>query len=215
MNPLAVPIILINRVKHLVYEARRIPKLEGTIREIRKQHANAVEKGMPHYARIYNVGLYILVLEYDVAILKNDALFSIRLWKKRFVARQLATLLYEASQDLPKLLGKEFRQSLRAIDISPDEMNVFNSIAKKLNKYKNDNRNILKKLRNFVGAHRDHDAAKQLEVIEQVELLEIMELAAIFYEAKAELVPFMTRITLKLGDWRVLIKHIKIEPAET
>lgn len=215
MKPLAIPIIFFNRVKHLIYEARRIPKLERTISSIRKQHQEAIKNGMLHYERIYNVSLYIMILEYDVVVLKNDALFSFRSWKKKFVARQLAVLLYESSQDLPKLLGKDYRKSLHAIDIEEDELKIFNRITQKLNKFKNENREVLKKLRNYVGAHRDHNAALQLKIIEEIDLLDMMKLSAEYYAARTELVPFVIRTTLKLGDWRVLIKHIKIEKPET
>jgi len=208
MNIFSVPVIFIGRVKHLLVEARRIPKLENTIASLRKQHSNAIKEEFLHYERIYNVNLYLLVLEYDVAILRNDALFSFRLWKKKFVARQLATLLYEASQDIPKLLGKNFRDSLASIDIDERELELFSKITKSLNKYKNDNRELLQKLRNFVGAHRDKDAAKQLEIIEEVELLNIMELTASFYENIRELSPFMIRVIVRLGDREILIRHV-------
>lgn len=208
MNLFSVAVIFIGRVKHLLVEARRIPKLENTIAVLRAQHSNAIKEELLHYERIYNVNLYLLVLEYDVAILRNDALFSFRLWKKKFVARQLATLLYEASQDIPKLLGKNFRDSLASIDIDERELELFSKITKNLNKYKNDNRELLQKLRNFVGAHRDKDAAKQLEIIEEVELLNIMELTASFYENIRELSPFMIRVIVRLGDREILIRHV-------
>ena len=210
MNPLSLIVVPYNRIRHLFLESKRINQLEETIGTIREQHKNAKDKGMEHYERIYNVSLYLLIFEYDIAILKNDALFSVRRWKKGFVARQMAILLYEASQDIPNLLGKDFRTSLIEIRVTEDELKEFNAITKALNKFKNEHKDILKKLRNFAGAHRDKDAAKQLEVIEEVDLLGVMELAGDFYKAIRNLIPFMIKIILKMGDWKVLIKHIKL-----
>lgn len=210
MNVLSIIVVPYNRIKHLIKEAKRIRQLELTIETIRQQHQNAVDKGMVHYAAIYNVSLYLLIFEYDIAILKNDALFSIRRWKKGFVARQLAVLLYEASQDLPKLLGKDFRSTLREVGISKSELEKFDAISKSINQFKNDHRKILQKLRNYSGAHRHNDAATQLNVIEDVSLFDIMELTGDFYVPIRELTSFMTNLIIKLGDWKVLIKHTKI-----
>lgn len=210
MNLFSLVVVPYNRIRHLVSEAKRIKQLERTIETIREQHRNAKEKGMEHYERVYNVSLYLLIFEYDIAILRNDALFSIRRWKKGFVARQMAILLYETSQGLPNLLGQEFRKSLAEIGVTDDELKEFNSTTKKLNQFKNEHRDILQKLRNFAGAHRDKDAAKQLKVIEEVELLGVMQLAGEFYDAMRDLTPFLINLILKMGHWRVLIKHIKI-----
>ena len=211
MNLLSLIVIPYNRVKHLIAEFVRINQLEKTIESIRNQHKNAKDKGMEHYERIYNVSLYLLIFEYDIAILRNDALFSIRRWKKGFVARQMAILLYEASQDIPNLLGKEFRISLQEIGATDDELKEFNTVTKAINKFKNDHRDMLQKLRNFAGAHRDKEAALQLKIIEEVDLLSVMELAGDFYESIRDLIPFMINLIKKMGNWRVLIKHIEVE----
>lgn len=215
MNPLAFIVVPYNRLKHLFTESKRISQLEKTIESIREQHNNAKEKRMEHYERIYNVSLYLLIFEYDIAILKNDALFSIREWKKRYIARQLAILLYEASQDIPNLLGKDFRNSLHELDITDDEIKTFNAVTKKLNGFKNDHRIFLQNLRNFAGAHRDNDAALQLKIIIEVELLSVMELAGDFYEAIRDLTPVMINLIMKMSDWKILIKHVKIEEQST
>lgn len=163
---------------------------------------------MPHFKRVYNVGLYILVFEYDISILKNDALFATSAWKKNFVARQFAIILYEAAHDLPELLGKDFRASLKTFPLTDSDWEAFNRTMKLVSKFKNEHRDLLNELRNYVGAHRDKDAGSQLDIIEKVDLLKMMELSGQFYDAMRELVPFLTKLTLSLGDWRVILKHM-------
>jgi hypothetical protein len=34
---------------------------------IRREYERAVGMNMPHYRSIYNVGLYVLILEYDIS----------------------------------------------------------------------------------------------------------------------------------------------------
>ena len=215
MNPIALPIIAWNRGLHLVRERKRIAVLEDTIKAVRGGYERAKKNEMPHFQRIHNAGLYVLLIEYDMAILKNDALFALRNWKKNFVARQFAVLLYEAADDLPELLGKEFRESLKTLPLSDAEWACFNGIMKKINKFKQEHRGLLNELRNFVGAHRDQDAGKQLEIIEKVDLLKLMEISGQFYEAFRELMPFLARITLLLGDWKVILKHMPSKEFET
>ena len=122
MKLISYPVIFVNRIRHLIKEPKRIRQLEKTISVIRREYDRADKKGMPHYRNIYNVGLYVLVLEHDFAVLKHDALFSIWDWRKKYVARQLAVLLYEASNDLPNLLGKEFRGSLKTLLLSGEDL---------------------------------------------------------------------------------------------
>ena len=192
MNPIAIPIILINRIKHLIVDTKRIPAIERTIISIKKELQNSTQNGMVHYKRVYNVSLYIMILEYDVAILKNDALLAIRRWKKKYIARQLAVLLYEVSHDLPKLLGKDFRQSLNTFNVSSEELEIFNTITKQLNRFKNENHELLKMLRNYVGAHRDNDASMQLQFIENIELVDMLKLSSEYYKAQTDLAPIFT-----------------------
>jgi hypothetical protein len=146
MNRIALPIVVWNRTRHLIAERKRIAVLEETIKSVRVGYEKAKTNEMPHFQRIYNAGLYVLVFEYDIAILKNDALFAIRSWKKNFVARQLAALLYEAAHDLPELLGKEFRKSLKTLPLSDVEWECFNRITKLINRFKNEHRDLLNEL---------------------------------------------------------------------
>ena len=208
MNPFVLPIIAFNRILHLIREKKRIAVLENAIKSVQSEYDRAKKNDMPHFQRIYNAGLYVLIFEYDIAILKNDALFAIRRWKKNFVARQLAVILYEASDDLPQLLGKEFRNSLKTLQLSEAEWETFNGIMKLISKFKNEHRDLLNELRNFVGAHRDKDAGKQLEIIEKVDLFKMLELSGQFYEAMRELVQFLTKLISSLADWQVVLKHI-------
>ncbi len=215
MKPLSLVVVPYNRIKHLVRERKRLIQLESTIKTIRTQHASAGQRGLKKFQCIHNIGLYLLVFEYDMAILKNDALFSIRPWKKSFVARQIAVLLYEASQDIPHLLGKDFRASLEAIEIDKKEWAQFNALNKQFHAFGEKHRKTLKKLRNYVGAHRDNDAALQLSIIEDVDLLEVMELAGDLYEVIRKFMPFLVVIVNRMGDWQVALKNMNFDEAIT
>lgn len=215
MNPLSLVVIPYNRIEHLVRERKRVKQLESTIETIRAQYTAAGERGLENFQRVHNVGLYLLVFEYDMAILRNDALFSVRRWKKSFVARQMAVTVYEASHDVPHLLGREFRASLEEIGITEKEWVQFNALSKDFHAFGATHRKILKKLRNYVGAHRDNDAALQLSIIEDVDLLEIMELAGDFYEVTRKFFPFLIAVVNRMGDWQVVLRNMRFDEAIT
>lgn len=215
MNPLSLVVIPYNRIKHIVGERQRLKQLERTIETIRAQHAAAGQRGLKEFQRIHNVGLYLLIFEYDMAILRNDALFSVRKWKKSFVARQMAVTLYEASHDIPHLLGKEFRANLKAIDIGEHEWAQFNSLNKEFHAFGSTHRKMLKELRNYVGAHRDNDAALQLSIIEDVDLLEVMELAGDLYTVIRRFLPFLIAVTNRMSNLQVVLKNARFDEAVT
>lgn len=208
MEIIPITLKIWNRGTHIIKERERIRTLENAIKSIRLQYDVTKKKRMPHFLCIFNLSLYVLVFEYDFTILRTDALFAIRLWKKQFIARQMAILLYEVSHDLPNLLGKDFRESLKTISLPESEWNELNRISKALNKFKNEQHDFLNELRNFVGAHRDNDAGKQLEIIEKIELLEMMKIGEKFYDAFRDLIPFLTRIIMQLTDYKIILKHL-------
>ena len=107
------------------------------------------------------------------------------------------------------------RESLKTLPLSDAEWERFNGIMKKINKFKQEHHGLLNELRNYVGAHRDQDAGKQLEIIEKVDLLKLMEVSGQFYEAFKELVPFLIRTTLLLSDRKVILKHMSPKGLET
>lgn len=213
-NPIALLIIAKNRSAHLVRERKRLKTLEETIAIVRKEHEKSIARKMPHYERIHNVGLYVLLLEYDLAMLRSDALFAIRPWKKNFIARQMASQIYEASHDIPELLGKDFRESLKTLPLRQEELDSFNKTTKLFNEFKIKNRIFLNEVRNFVSSHRDKSANKQLEVLDKIDLIGVLKIAGDFYVPMRGLVSFITKVTAMLGNWNVILKHLPVDVEE-
>ena len=114
-------------------------------------------------------------------------------------------LLYEAAQDLPDLLGRDYRESLRTLAIPDEWFDDLNEASKKLNRFKDEHREFLGRIRNLIGAHRDKDAITQLEVMETLEPLDVMRLAVKLQEPLNQLANLQIKLTLHAGDMRVLI----------
>ncbi len=193
-------------------ERKRLPSREKVISMIHSKHKEAKERGLLHYERIYNVSLYVFVLDYDIAVISRHYAVAYRTWEKRFTARQLAVILYESAEDLPQLLGKEFRTTLRALPLWNNADEELKVISGKLNTFLRSNHRLLKQLRSFAGAHRDRDAGKQMEVIENIDPMEIYKLAAELYVGLNLLLTFLLRLVEVLGKTEVMLRHILNTP---
>jgi hypothetical protein len=127
---------------------------------------------------LFNFVLYLILLDQDLADFTDNIVCAIGERRRTFFAKQEAVLLYEAAEDLPQLLGRDFRNALKALHISVEHQQNLNAVSSDLNKFWQTNREFLGNIRNALAAHREHDALRYLESLEQVKPLEVMQCAA-------------------------------------
>jgi len=127
---------------------------------------------------IFNVGMYALLLDQDIACFTDDLVCAIGDRRRAFLAKHEAVLLYEAGEDLPQLLGREFRNAVKALGASPEQLSRVNAVSSELNRFWQGNREFLGTIRNALAAHRDHDALRYAEALETLKPLEVMAGAA-------------------------------------
>jgi hypothetical protein len=185
----------------------RLRVWENAVTSIRHIYERSSEFGLAHHRRIYNVALYVLLLDHDLASLGADMVSATNEWRRKFIARQLATILYEAIEDLPALLGRDFRSSLAAVGLDDAGIKELNTIMGQLNTFKRDHSKELQHLRNFAGAHRDHDAGAQLRILDELVPLAVFELGAQFYGPVGQLVDWLTKLTAATGRIEVLLQQ--------
>lgn len=190
----------------------RLPALRKIISTIQQRHNEAKQHELEHYQRVYNVVLFVLLIDHDIAVLSRYFALGYRTWERKFAARQLAVLLYEVSKDLPELLGGEFRKSLMTLPLRDGAKLELNHITKLLDEFKSKNGPFLKAIRLLVGAHRDHDAAKQLEVIEAIDPLSVYKMAADFYDCINPLISFLAKTTELMTNPHTTMNHLLETP---
>lgn len=83
-------------------------------------------------------------------------------------------LLYEAAEDLPQLLGKEFRNAVSALGAGPEQLQRLNKASSDLNQFWKKERDFLGTIRNVLSAHRDHDSLRYAESLENLKPMEVM-----------------------------------------
>ena len=136
----------------------------------------------------------------------NDAANSDR--DRRFVARQMAVMLYEGTQDVPVLIGKEFRGMMKRLEFADNRTNEVNQIRNKLAGFKRVHSERLKELRNVMAAHRDRDVTLQLRLLGGLDKFEVYKTAVEFYTIVGELAPVLTNIANDMGQLHRVLKQL-------
>ncbi len=126
--------------------------------------------------------------------------------ERNFVARHYAVLLYEASEDLPQMFGGEYRKALSTLQLGEQILAELDGVMKRINEFKRLRAAKLKSVRIHAGAHREHDTTLQLEMIESIQPISMMELAAEIYAPIRALLDLLTKVTIRSADLAVLMR---------
>jgi hypothetical protein len=154
---------------------------------------------------VFNVGMYLLLLDQDIAFFTDDLVCAVGDRRRAFVAKHEAILLYEAAEDLPQLLGRGFREAVRALGASAEQFADLNSVSSDLNQFWQGHRDFLGTIRNALAAHRDHDALRYVDVLETLKPLEVMARAAELSQLLGRLVGVITELAgLTVGPAAVI-----------
>lgn len=146
---------------------------------------------------IWNTAGYLNITGYDLKIIGRELFFSTNEWQKRYFSRQACLLIYELTNDIPSLLGRNFRSELNKLSDASTLAMELNSITKSISDYKKDNNERLKNIRNFSVAHRDKDIFEQLSVIESIQWNEVIEYVTKFDDIMNDLGQFLQRVVQK------------------
>lgn len=151
-------------------EIKRRRQYVKTIETFKVEYMKADEYNHEQHKVIFNVGLYLLIIENDISALKFLIFNEIDDWPKKLVARKFVILLYESSKDLSKLLGNDLRKIINSLPEKESLSDELNDIMSDLNKFKNKNSAYLSLIRNNCSAHRDNKAIIQLNSIDEIDI---------------------------------------------
>ncbi|MDO8795631.1 MAG: hypothetical protein Q7J25_13540 [Vicinamibacterales bacterium] len=176
-----------------------------SLRTVRHTLRGAAQLGAGSATTVFNVGLYLLLLDQDIAYFTDDLVCAIGDRRRAFLAKHEAVLLYEAAEDLPQLLGREFRDAINALGASADQVARLNSVSSDLNQFWQGHREFLGTIRNALAAHRDHDALGYADALETLKPLEVMGRAAQLSQLLERLVRVITEMaSLTVGPSAII-----------
>lgn len=206
-------IVTRNRRYALRKERKKLPALDSAIETLRCELLKARERGTVHAERVFNVSLFVLLIDRDFAVLSLDMVSSLEKWRLRFTARQVALLLYESCDALTAMLGKDFRDSLAFLGVSESDMKELGEICSRLGKFKSANHQFLYvEVRNLAAGHRAQDSVVFLKTIEHLDHFKVFELGAEFYVIVRLLIDYLTKTMFRIGQTQVVFKQLLALP---
>ncbi|MFN4351542.1 MAG: hypothetical protein ACK4F6_12120 [Hylemonella sp.] len=209
-NVIAFP----SRVRHRWQNRRRLAVSANLQRTLKSNGEKARDAGLSSYSGIYNVALYVAIAEHDLSTYSEELVFSRSEWHRKFHARGLAVLLFEVAEDLPELLGKQYRQWLLELKVPDLYMERLNAIGKSLSTFRKAHEPFLSNIRNYIGAHRDHDAFVQFDVLEKLDVFEVFRLAPELSQPIRGLVSFHTDLLQFMGQPSVILEQLAHKAGE-
>src|SRR5215813_10267825 len=115
------------RLRHKIRAIEKHKARAEALKTVRKTLEGAARLNAANTKTVFNVGLYVLLLDQDLAFFTDDLVLAIGDRRRAFVAKHEAILLYEAAEDLPQLLGRDFRDAVKALGATPEQLDRLNS----------------------------------------------------------------------------------------
>ena len=128
------------------------------------------DRGWATHATLWNTCLYLNMAALDLSILVEELAFERDNWRRRLVARNLAVLAYEATEDMQALLGKTFREALDKLGVLSRFETRLRDARKPLDAFWKEHQTSLKQVRVTAAAHREHDGIAMLNTVENINI---------------------------------------------
>ena len=119
---------------------------------------------------LININQFVMLFNYDLSVLRQDLFVAEPGWRRKLHARLLALTIVEFLEDVGELLGKSFRTRVAAIGDKTASIDRLNSILKQLNQLRATHEAALRDIRNIAIGHKDKDAKRQFEVINNLDV---------------------------------------------
>ena len=187
---------------------RAIAQIEDILPTIESQWLKAKELGLAKYSTLYNSMSFLLLLHYDFAVLAYNHATEVDERKQNLYARQLCLLIHEALEDVPTVFGSSFRKAASSLPNGDSYISAISAVLKTLSDIRKANRGPIAEIRNFVVAHRDHDALKQLEIMRKIDNLWLMSVSSQFTDFLGKMANALTPLLLGMGDKATIFKHV-------
>jgi hypothetical protein len=129
---------------------------------------------------VWNASCYVNIISYDLKVIGKNLMLSKTEWEKRYFARQAGLLIYEGTNDLFDLFGREFRTAISGLSDFEKLKESLKQITKRLNLYKETHVVRLHNIRNVSIAHRDQNTVEQLSTIFSISWVEAINFVSEF-----------------------------------
>jgi predicted O-linked N-acetylglucosamine transferase (SPINDLY family) len=201
-------IMLPMRLRHRASARQKYKARVEAIASTRYTLERATQLRLENLRIVFNVALYLLLFDQDLADFTDDLVCAIGDRRRAFLAKHEAVLLYEAVEDLRHLLGRDLRNAVKALGTSDEEIARLNTVSSELTGFWDEQREFLGAIRNALSAHREQDALRYLRALEQLRPLEVMQRAADLSQRIERLVRVLTEVARLTRDPMVILRDM-------
>jgi len=184
------PATVLSREVHCNFEGS-----SALIESLTEGYEEARRHGLSEMAKVHNAGIFLLLLQRDVVILRYDLATESDRVRKVFLARQLAIVVYEGATDLPAVFGKDYRLALTAIGMEANFIKNLGTAMRPISQFMQKNRSGLEAIRNYIAAHRDHNGWLQAKLMRAIDPEKLLWVGIAFGRLLVPLVTFQGKVT--------------------
>ncbi|MDB6122068.1 MAG: hypothetical protein JWQ71_1061 [Pedosphaera sp.] len=174
--------------------------IEGALQACKENKERFKKNGLTEYEQLYNIAIYIFLSNHDLTVLQLKLTTEGNPRIQSMYERQIVVLLYESLDDIPVMLGKDFRKNLLKLKEGASLIVELDKITKAISKFKQSHERDLKEIRNVIGAHFDKDVDKYLRVLEKLDHMKVSYLIKDYQSCIANLIGFFTQLITIMGD---------------
>lgn len=169
------------------------------ITEFRKK---ALKQNRQDLMTLINATQFLLICTLDISSLCNSTIFSPFHWQRQLHVRHLALALFEFEDDMPKLLGKDFRYALGQMPDALQHLATLATLRNDLASTLHTHHRMLMELRHLSAAHREQNSELLLKTIKSADRLAVINIAngVLWWAAKTE--AYFTSILLGLNEYQ-------------
>ena len=194
-------------------ERKRKSVLASTLATFAKEAAKAKRLNFQASAAVLNLGLFFLIAEKDIQAVKVDALTHSDAWQRSLCARVILLTIHEL--DIDKVAGNKLRLAMADAKV-PDKMQK--DVASSLRTVRKAQEKAQRKfafLRNSTIAHRDADAVLQHRAITELDSVEVVKIAAEFYEGTHAFMGVLPELLKLVGTIPGLLNQMSAQTNRT
>jgi hypothetical protein len=180
------------RLRLRLKERKRWKALQGAFNAIKDQAIKCEHKRYEALRTIFNIALYILLIERDIQSLKIDALTHPDEWTRKLCARLILLAIYE--WDIDKVSGVALRDALMTIRVAEEVKTEAVEALRAVRAVQGKAKKKFSALRHATIAHRDPDALAQYRAIRNLRTEEVLATAAEFYAGAERFIAVVPRM---------------------
>lgn len=197
----------IARLRLTWQERERRKQLLATFGEVKKQAIVLEQTDFDGSKTLFNIALFILLIERDIDAAKVDAMTHPDVWKRQLALRVILLTVHE--WDMGKVAGRRLNEVMQTAGISEAEQSELTQALRQIRKVQRKFAKAMGETRNLTIAHRDPNALGQYRAIRDLDMPHVIGLVGELYQAFQRFHAVFPQIMLQIGSIAGLLRQVQ------